>query len=358
MKVHTSLHNAAAIGLLKQLIRIPSFSKEENKTASCIESFLIAHEIEPKRKENNVWAVNLYFDLAKPVILLNSHHDTVKPNSGYTLNPFQAIEKDGKLFGLGSNDAGASLVSLLAVFLHYYKQQNLSYNLIYAATAEEEISGQSGIACILDELGKIDFAIVGEPTQMHMAIAEKGLLVLDCVSSGIAAHAARETGSNAIYNAMRDIDWFKSFQFPKISDTLGKVKMNVTQIESGTQHNVIPDSCKFVVDVRTTDAYTHEEIIATIKENVKCQVFPRSLRMKPSAISIYHPFVQAGIKMGRETFGSPTTSDQALMPFNSIKIGPGDSLRSHTADEFIFLHELEEGIAIYIQILDQLILQK
>jgi len=344
-----------AISLLKKLIAIPSFSKEEDHTADLISRYFLSEEIPLQRRLNNVWVKNKFFDSSKPTILLNSHHDTVKPNAGYTNDPFTPIVNDGKIFGLGSNDAGASLVSLLATFLHYYDDKNLSYNFIYAATAEEEISGINGIESILNELGKIDFAIVGEPTQMNLAIAEKGLLVLDCVSKGRSGHAARDEGENAIYNALKDIEWFRSFQFPKISETLGNVKMNVTMINSGMQHNMIPDECKFTVDIRVTDAYTHEEIISIIKQNVSCEVTPRSMRLKPSSIDVKHPFVVAGISSGRSIFGSPTTSDQALMPFASVKIGPGDSARSHTADEFIFINEVEEGIKIYIQILNQIL---
>jgi acetylornithine deacetylase len=360
MQAHESTKNISllsndAIALLKDLIAIPSFSKEEKMTADLISNYFLSKEISVQRKGNNIWVKNKYFDSTKPTILLNSHHDTVKPNAGFTLDPFTPTVKDGKLFGLGSNDAGASLVSLLATFLYYYHDENLANNFIYAATAEEEISGANGIESILSELGDIDFAIVGEPTQMHLAIAEKGLLVLDCISKGHAGHAARDEGDNAIYNAMKDIEWFRSFQFPKISETLGKVKMNVTQIQSGTQHNMIPDECKFTADIRVTDAYTHEEIISVIKQNVSCEVTPRSLRLKPSSIDVKHPFIVAGRHSGRNIFGSPTTSDQALMPFTSVKIGPGDSSRSHTADEFIFINEIEEGIKIYIQLLDQMI---
>ncbi len=348
--------SSEVIFLLKQLIAIPSFSKQEEGTASLIEKFFLDKGMNPERKENNVWIKNKYFSENKPTILLNSHHDTVKPNSGYTLDPFDPIVKDGKIYGLGSNDAGASLVALLGTFLYYYDNQDLSCNFIYAATAEEEISGTNGIELILPDLGKIDFAIVGEPTQMHLAIAEKGLLVVDCTAHGKSGHAARNEGENAIYKAMQDIEWFRTFQFPKVSAALGPVKMTVTMIHSGTQHNVVPDKCDFTVDIRCTDAYTHEEVLDIIKQNIQSDIKPRSMRLKPSSISIEHPFVKAGIKIGRNTYGSPTSSDQALMPFTSVKIGPGDSARSHTADEFVFINEIEEGIQIYIQILDQILL--
>lgn len=341
-----------AIALLKQLIAIPSFSKEESGTADLLQKFLEQKGILVNRKLNNIWAKNLLFDAAKPTVLLNSHHDTVKPNSAYTLNPFEPIEKDGKLYGLGSNDAGGCLVSLLAVFLHFYSKEDLPLNLIFAATAEEEISGTNGIEAIFNELVEIALAIVGEPTQMNLAIAEKGLLVLDCIAHGKPGHAARDEGDNAIYKAMKDIEWFKIFQFPKTSETLGAVKMNVTVIKAGTQHNVVPGNCEFVVDVRLNEKYSHEEIVNIIKQNVQCEVKARSFRIKPSGISPEHPVVKAAQSIGLKTFGSPTTSDQALMNFPSVKIGPGDSVRSHSADEFIYVEEIKEGISTYISLLD------
>jgi acetylornithine deacetylase len=341
------------IALLKQLIAIPSLSKEENATADLIQQFLEAKGIKAMRKLNNVWAFNKYFKQENPTILLNSHHDTVKPNSGYTLNPFEAIEKDGKLFGLGSNDAGGPLISLLAAFLYFYEMP-AAYNFIYAATAEEEISGKNGVESILPELGKINFAIVGEPTQMQLAIAEKGLLVIDCVAHGRSGHAAREEGENAIYKALKDINWFQTFQFPKISETLGLVRMSVTIIQAGTQHNVVPDKCEFTVDIRITDAYKNEEVLEIIRQHVSCEVNPRSLRLAPSSIPKEHPIVKAGLALGRTSYGSPTTSDQALMNFPSLKLGPGDSARSHTADEFIFINELKEGIQLYVKMILQI----
>ena len=344
-----------AISLLKELIAIPSFSKEENKTADLVEHFFKKKGIETSRKLNNVWAKNKFFTDSLPTILLNSHHDTVRPNSGYTNDPFSPMEKDGKLFGLGSNDAGGPLVSLIAAFLYFFEKKNLKYNFILAATAEEEISGRNGVECVLPELGKIDLAIVGEPTQMQLAIAEKGLIVLDCVAHGRAGHAARNEGDNAIYKAMKDIEWFNTFHFPKISETLGEIKMSVTVIHAGSQHNVIPDKCEFTVDIRTTDAYTNEEALDIIKKNISSEVKARSTRLNPSSINKDHPIVQAGIKFGRKTYGSPTTSDQALMHFPSLKLGPGDSARSHTADEFIFLKEIEEGIELYIKMLSEIV---
>ncbi len=346
-----SVLQAEAIDLLKKLIKIPSFSKEEDKTTELITKFLLEKGIQINEKLNNVWAYNKCFDESKPTILLNSHHDTVKPNSGYTLDPFNAEIKDDKLFGLGSNDAGGALVSLLSAFLFFYDEPDLNYNIIFSATAEEEISGSNGVACILNELPKIDFAIVGEPTQMHLAIAEKGLIVLDCKAIGKAGHAAREEGDNAIYKALKDILWFREYQFQKVSELLGPVKMSVTMIRSGSQHNVVPAECEFTVDLRSTDCYSNEEILEIIKQNVSCEIKPRSFRLQPSSISPTHPIVLAGINLGRNTYGSPTTSDQALMPFASLKLGPGDSARSHMADEFIYVNEIEQGIELYINLL-------
>ncbi len=343
------------IALLKQLISIPSLSKEEDKTSNAIQNFIETKGIATHRKRNNVWCFNKYFDGNKPTILLNSHHDTVKPNDGYTLNPFEPIVRDGKLYGLGSNDAGASLVSLLATFVHFYPQKDLKYNLIYAATAEEEISGVNGVELILPLLGTIDFGIVGEPTQMQLAIAEKGLLVIDCLAKGRAGHAAREEGENAIYNALKDIHWFQNFEFPHISETLGKVKMTVTIINAGSQHNVVPDKCEFTVDIRVTDKYSNAEVLEIVKQHITSEVTPRSLRLNSSSIPKNHAIVQAGIALGRTIYGSPTSSDQAVMNFPTLKMGVGDSARSHTADEFIYLTEIEEGIALYIKLLGKLL---
>ncbi len=347
-----------AIALLQQLISTPSFSKEEGATAAILCEHLHQSGIPYERILNNIWARNKYFDPDKPTILLNSHHDTVHPNNGYTKNPFEPLVENGKLFGLGSNDAGASLVSLLACFKHFYPQQNLAYNLLFAASAEEEISGHNGIEILFPLLGKIDFAIVGEPTQMQLAIAEKGLLVLDCTARGQAGHAAREEGVNAIYKALKDINWFTTYEFPEISEYLGKMKMSVTVIHAGKQHNVVPDTCSFTVDLRLTDKYRHEDVLEIIRKNVECEIQPRSLRLKPSSIAADHPIVVAGKKFGLSCYGSPTTSDQALMDVPSLKIGPGDSARSHTADEYICLQEIEEGIALYIQLLEELLYKK
>lgn len=344
-----------AVELLKQLIATPSFSKEEEGTADLITQFLKDNGVVTHRKINNIWARNEQFDPSKPTILLNSHHDTVRPNSGYTRNPHDAAIAGGKLFGLGSNDAGGCLVSLIAVFLYFYGKKGLNYNLCLAATAEEEISGLNGIELILPDLGRLDFAIVGEPTQMQLAIAERGLMVLDCVAQGTAGHAGRGEGDNAIYKALPDIEWFRTFKFPIESEVFGPVKMSVTIINAGSQHNVVPATCTFTVDMRVTDAYRNEEVLDIIRSHVSCDVNPRSTRLKPSKIDKNHPIVQAGIALGRTTYGSPTTSDQALLDIPSLKIGPGDSARSHMADEFIYVDEIKEGIALYIKMLEGLL---
>lgn len=341
--------------LLRDLIRIPSFSKEEKQTGDTIERFLQQRGVKTFRKLNNVWAYNKFYDEAKPTILLNSHHDTVKPNTGYKRNPFSPDIEDDKLYGLGSNDAGGCLVSLIATFLYFYPQENLNYNFCIAATAEEEISGLNGLELVIPDLGPLEFAIVGEPTLMQLAIAERGLLVLDCEAHGKAGHAARKEGDNAIYKALKDIEWFRSYRFPKESELFGPISMTVTIIEAGSQHNVVPASCKFTVDIRVTDAYKNEELLETIKQHVECSVNPRSTRLKPSSIAVEHPVVQAGLALGRETYGSPTTSDQALLDIPSLKMGPGDSARSHMADEFIYIREINEGIALYIKLLEQIV---
>jgi acetylornithine deacetylase len=341
--------------LLKTLISIPSFSKSEDKTADCIGNFFATYNIPTHREMNNVWAFNKFYDASKPTILLNSHHDTVKPNASYTLNPFEPIEKDGKLYGLGSNDAGGCLVSLIATFIHFFDKENLKYNLVLAATAEEEISGINGIESIFQKLGSIDFAIVGEPTEMNLAIAEKGLLVLDCVAKGTSSHAAHPNHNNAILNAIEDIQWFNTYKFDKVSDLLGEVKMTVTIINSGSQHNVVPDSCQFTVDVRTTELYSNTEVFNIIQQNIKSEVTPRSLRLNSSSIPLSHPFVQAGLKIGRTHYGSPTSSDQAVIPCPSLKMGPGLSTRSHSSDEFIYTEEIKDAIQIYHSVLTQIL---
>jgi acetylornithine deacetylase len=354
-----------AVALLKELISIASYSKYEDATADAIETFFSTRNIPVERLLNNVWAVNKYFDPSKPTILLNSHHDTVKPNPQYTKDPFTPIVEDGKLYGLGSNDAGGCLVSLIAAFIHFYNQEDLQYNLLLAATAEEEISGYNGIELLLGNKtfqnvlqGKEpDCAIVGEPTKMQLAIAEKGLMVLDCVAQGKAGHAARDEGENSIYKSIQDIQWFRTYHFPKVSQWLGPVKMTVTVINTENKaHNVVPSSCSFVVDIRITEEYTHEEVFDTIRQNITSEVMPRSMRLRSTGIDVNHPLVQAGIKLGKTCYGSPTSSDKALMPFPALKCGPGDSARSHTADEFIYLTEIKEGIVEYIAMLKQVLL--
>ncbi len=345
-----------AVGLLKKLIATPSFSKEEQITADLIERFLESKGVRVKTHLNNIWAQNRYFDPSKQTILLNSHHDTVKPNKGYTLDPFAPLEIEGRLHGLGSNDAGGCLVSLMAVFIHYYERSDLPYNLVFAATAEEEISGHNGIEALVSRLGPIDFGIVGEPTKMDMAVAEKGLMVLDATAHGKAGHAARNEGESALYKAIEDIEWIRKYQFPKVSDLLGPVKLSVTVIETDNKaHNVVPAQCKFVVDCRVNELYTFEEILSVLRENLKSEIQPRSTRLRSTSISLEHPLIQAGIRLGRSYYGSPTTSDKALMPFPTLKMGPGDSARSHTADEFIYLDEIRNGIDLYIQLLNQLL---
>jgi len=344
-----------AIELLKDLISVPSFSKEENGTADLIEKWLQQRGIRAERQLNNVWAKNKDFNSGKPTILLNSHHDTVKPNKGYTRDPFEATVLDDKLYGLGSNDAGGALVSLLSVFNYFYNKPDLPFNLIIAATSEEEISGENGITALLPKLGKIDSAIVGEPTLMQMAVAERGLLVIDCTAEGKAGHAARNEGVNAIYKAMMDIEWLYVYQFPKVSELLGPVKLTVTSIETENKaHNVVPSSCKFIIDVRVNELYTLEEVFEIIKMNIQSHATPRSCRLRSSIIPSDHPLVKAGASLGLQSYGSPTSSDKALMPFPALKIGPGDSARSHTADEFIYVSEIKKGIDLYIQILNKL----
>ncbi len=350
-----SLYDSAVL-LLKQLIATPSFSKEEHATADIIATFFDEHQVEFQRVGNNLYSQNKHYDINKPTILLNSHHDTVLPNKGYTLDPFAPTENEGKLFGLGSNDAGGCLVSLIATFLHFYHKENTAYNIVFAASAEEEISGVNGIELVLPKLGKIDFGIVGEPTQLEMAVAERGLMVIDCVAQGRAGHAAREEGENALYKAMEDINWIRNFKFEKVSTLLGECRLSVTVIETDNkQHNVVPGQCKFVMDARINELYNFDEIQEVFKLHLKSSFQPRSTRMKSTSIALDHPLVKAGIKLGKGYYGSPTTSDKALMPFPTLKMGPGDSARSHTADEFIYLREIEEGINCYIQLIDQIL---
>jgi acetylornithine deacetylase len=342
------------IALLQALISTPSFSREEDKTAAIIDNFLQKQGISTHRQGNNVWAKNAHFTEGLPTVLLNSHHDTVKPVKAWTRDPFAADVVDGKLYGLGSNDAGGCLVALMTTFCHFFEKK-LPFNLVLLASAEEEISGRGGVEAVLPNLPPIAVGIVGEPTLTQMAIAEKGLMVMDGIARGKAGHAAREEGVNALYIALEDILVLKNFQFEKKSDLLGAVKLSVTQIESGTQHNVVPDECRFVVDVRTNECYTNAEIWTIIKQNVKSELTPRSMRLNSSKIALAHPLILRGLELGLTYYGSPTLSDQALMNFPTLKIGPGDSARSHTADEFIFLAEIEAGIKTYTQLLAGLV---
>ena len=340
-----------AIGLLQELISIPSLSREEKAAADHLQSYLEAKGIETLRKGNNIWCIAPAFDSNKPTLLLNSHIDTVKPVSGWTKDPFTPLLDNGKLYGLGSNDAGASLVSLLLVFLTLIKKEQ-PYNLIYLASCEEEVSGKGGIESVLPDLPPISFAIVGEPTEMYPAIAEKGLMVIDVEAYGKSGHAARNEGENAIYKALKDIEWFRVFQFPKVSELLGQVKMSVTIIHAGTQHNVVPDLCTFTVDVRSNECYSNEELFTIIQQHISSTPKARSFRLNSSHTPAEHPLVKKAIALGRKPFGSPTLSDQALMSFPSMKMGPGMSSRSHTANEFIYQQEIEEAISLYLKLLD------
>lgn len=342
-----------AIELLKNLIRTQSFSGEEDETSKLIQQWFIDRGMEYEMQQHNIIARGKYFDPEKKTLLLNSHHDTVKPNKGYTKDPFNPEVADGKLYGLGSNDAGGCLVSLLATFTYLYERKDVAYNLIFVASAEEESSGPNGLNSVIPNIEHIDVAIVGEPTQMQLAVAEKGLLVLDGKSVGVSGHAAHgKPEDNAIYNLLPDLEWIKNYEFQKVSETLGKVKMTLTQIEAGRQHNVIPASCTIVIDVRVNDCYSNTEVLEIIQKNLKAEVKARSLRLNSSSIPIDHPVVESGLKLGRETYGSPTLSDQAVLTCPSLKMGPGDSLRSHTADEFIYIDEIREGIDLYIKLIE------
>ena len=346
----------SAIQLLKDLIEIPSFSSEEDLTAARIEQWFTDYKIPFQRSQNNIWAMNADFDASKPTLLLNSHHDTVKPNNGYTKDPFKAQVEEGKLFGLGSNDAGGCLVSLIATFTHFYAQKNLNYNLVLVASAEEESSGAAGLNSMLSIIPEIDVAIVGEPTLMQLAVAEKGLVVFDALVKGTPGHAAHPNDDNAIYNVIEVLKWFKDYQFEKYSESLGPVKMTVTQIHAGKQHNAIPAGVELVVDVRVNDQYSNKEIVDILQKDAPCDsILPRGLKLNSSSIPVAHPLVQAGIALGRETYGSPTLSDQSVLSCPSLKLGPGDSTRSHTADEFIYVDEINEGVALYIQLLTKIL---
>jgi acetylornithine deacetylase len=345
----------AAINLLKDLIAIPSFSKQEDKTADRIGQWFDQYQIPFQRVENNVWAVNKAFDPKKPTLLLNSHHDTVKPNAAYTHDPFEAKIENGKLYGLGSNDAGGALVSLIALFTHYYALENPKYNLVMAATAEEEIAGQQSLRGILPHLPKIDVAIVGEPTEMQLAVAEKGLLVFDAVIKGTPGHAAHPNNDNPIMKLPKVLEWFENFSLNKKSDFLGDVKITVTQVYAGSEHNVIPATVNLVIDVRVNDQYSNSELANLLIEAAPCKMTPRSLHLNSSSIPMEHELVQAGIDLGRKTYGSPTLSDQAALDCPSLKMGPGLSTRSHSANEYIYVGEIEEAIKIYIELLGKIL---
>lgn len=341
-----------AVNLLRQLISIPSVSRDETQAADCLQQYIELQGMTTGRKGNNVWSISPMFDLQKPTLLLNSHIDTVKPVNGWRKDPFRPqLETNGKLYGLGSNDAGASVVSLLQVFLTLCRTTQ-SYNLIFLASCEEEVSGKDGIESVLPGLPPITFAIVGEPTEMQPAVAEKGLMVLDVTATGRSGHAAREEGDNAIYKVLEDIAWFRDYRFAYESPMLGPVKMSVTMVNAGTQHNVVPDKCTFVVDIRSNECYTNEELFNEIKKHIHSTPVARSFRLSSSHAPMDHPLVTRAVSMGRKPFGSPTLSDQALMRFPSMKMGPGKSARSHTADEFIFVREIEEAIGLYLQLLD------
>lgn len=345
-----------AIDLLKGMISRPSFSREETAVADYLQKCWSDAGHHLFRKGNNLWIIAPGFDFAKPTLLLNSHIDTVKPAAGWQKDPFLPEEtEDDRLYGLGSNDAGASVVSLYEAFT-ILSAKAQPYNLIFLASCEEEVSGKNGIECVLPELPPIRFAVVGEPTGMRPAIAEKGLMVLDCVATGKAGHAARNEGVNAIYKAIEDINWFSTYQFPEKSDLLGPVKMTVTIIKAGTQHNVVPDRCEFTVDIRSNEFYSNERLFELIKEQVGCEIKARSFRLNSSRTEPEHPFVQRCLMLGKEPFGSPTLSDQALMRFPSVKIGPGDSARSHSADEYIYGPEIRDAITTYVRLLDGLAL--
>ncbi len=343
-----------ALRLLQDLIRTRSFSGEEKATGDLLESWFKEREMPYKRHLNNVWATNKHFDKSKPSLLLNSHHDTVRPNSAYTRDPFEPSIEKGKLYGLGSNDAGGCLVSLLAAFTYFYESDDLNHNLIFAGTAEEENNGNNGISSLLGVIPKIDVAIVGEPTLMDLAIAEKGLVVFDAKVKGTPSHAAHPNDDNCIYKTADALKWFQDYDFPETSEMLGKVKLTVTQVNAGSQHNVIPAHVDIVLDVRVNDRYSNADIAEILRKEAPVdEIEPRSLRLNSSSIPKDHPLVKAGLELGMKTYGSPTLSDQAMLSCPSLKLGPGDTKRSHSADEFIFVKEIEEGIIGYIRLLEK-----
>lgn len=339
-----------AVELLKRLIATPSVSRNEAAAADVLEAYMTEKGLAPMRHGNNVWCMSNGFDEKKPTVLLNAHIDTVKPVAGWQHDPFTPALEGDRLYGLGCNDCGGGLMSLLQAFMQL-NEEMLPFNLVYLASCEEEVSGKQGIESVLPLLPEIDFAIVGEPTGMQPAIAEKGLMVIDATAHGKAGHAARNEGDNAIYHAVKDIQWLSEWQFPKQTELLGPVKQTVTIINAGTQHNVIPDTCTFTIDVRSNECYTNEEIFAFFQEHLTSELKARSFRLSSSSIPMEHPFVQACIREGLTPFGSPTLSDQALMRFPSLKLGPGESARSHTADEYIKISEIDNAISLYVKLL-------
>lgn len=343
-----------AVDMLREMVAVPSLSRDESAVADVVERHMRQFGLDVKRHGCNMWSISPDFDPQKPTTLLNAHIDTVRVADGWQHDPFTPTQEGDRIYGLGTNDDGASVVSLLAAF-RMLTSRPQRYNLIFLASAEEEVSGKNGIESVLPMLPNIDVALVGEPTGMQPAVAEKGLMVLDGVVRGVAGHAARNEGVNAIYKAIDVIDTLRSLKFPKESAMLGPVKITVTKIEAGHQHNVIPDLCTLLIDVRTTDAYSNVQTLELIRQAVPdCELTPHSTRLNPSGIDQSHPLVQRALMLGKEPFGSPTLSDQALMPFASLKMGPGDSARSHTADEYIELPEIREAIDTYIIMLDGL----
>ena len=347
----TKEYTQSAIELLQRLISIPSVSRDEQVAADQLQQTMESYGLSPRREGNNLWVENKGCTDGLPTILLNAHIDTVRPVASWSRNPYTAEIEDGKLFGLGSNDCGGGLVSLLQVF-RFLSGRPQHYNLIYLASAEEEVSGTNGICRVLPLLPSVDVAIVGEPTGMQPAIAEKGLMVIDLIAKGKSGHAARSEGVNAIYKILDDLTWLRDYRFKRVSELLGPTLMNVTMVNAGTQHNVVPDKCTAVVDIRTNELYNNEEVLRFIQSHVSCEVHARSTRLSSSHISMEHPIIRKCKEMGMKPFGSPTLSDQAQMTFPSLKLGPGESARSHSADEYIFVSEIDDAIKKYIQLLD------
>lgn len=346
-------YTGEAVSLLSHLIATPSVSRDERRAADIMEEELTRCGFTPHREANNVWAIGPCQREDRPTLLLNAHIDTVKPVASYTRNPYEPSLEDGTLYGLGSNDCGGGLVSLLQVFRELSVSERCPYNLVYLASAEEEVSGKDGISRALPLLPHVDVAIVGEPTGMQPAVAEKGLMVVDITAHGKSGHAARNEGVNAIYEALDDLCWIRSHRFDRVSRFLGPTKMQATVVNAGTQHNVVPDECKIVVDVRTNEFYTNEEVFDIISSHCKSECRARSFRLHSSRIDLNHPLVERCVALGLQPFGSPTLSDQALMPFASLKLGPGQSARSHSADEYIKVSEIEHAIGLYLRLLER-----